>query len=129
LVHPGIYGELLTLFEGVDDLYALERLIGAAYGACCIDPSPDRLRSYAEWSAAYVFADNVPPVHHFVRHYARSIVEYAGHLGVLLSDFDMQKCLPPYGSEAPDFHISDEDIKSLADAAGDSAIRDSCIGH
>ena len=59
--NPSLYGLLCEDFEAVDDLYVLERLHSAAFGACCIDANKIRLQSYSEIAYRTVFdREDVP---------------------------------------------------------------------
>src|SRR5258708_5007051 len=47
LAKPELFEWIIEQFEKVDDLYVWERILGAAFGACCLDPVPGRLTRYA----------------------------------------------------------------------------------
>jgi hypothetical protein len=53
--HPAVLSELIAEFKDVDDLYVLERIFAAAFGAACTDPNPDRVRRYAQLAATTLF--------------------------------------------------------------------------
>ena len=93
LTRMDIFPQLLGAFRNVDDLYVLERLYAAAYGACCINPSHERLMAYAEVTFDHVFRKKVPPENLVLRDYARGIVELSCHVGVLPQEVDIERCL------------------------------------
>ncbi|OGQ97650.1 MAG: hypothetical protein A2521_04905 [Deltaproteobacteria bacterium RIFOXYD12_FULL_57_12] len=128
VARPSIFFNLLDSFHEVDDLYVAERLFAAAYGASCIDPSPERIASYASRTARAVFLGKVPSENLLLRDYARGIVELAKHIGVLSDGIDIEQCRPPYGSPAPRFGVTDESLQQVADKAGGPEIMHSCYG-
>lgn len=75
LIRDDLFPELVTKFRDVDDIYVLERLYAAGYGACCIDPSAGRLAGYAFVTFEAVFVNQAPPRSLLLRDYARGIVE------------------------------------------------------
>ena len=53
-----------------DDPYVIERLYAAAYGACCLNPTVDRLSSYSGLVYEWFFSNGKPPVGLLARDYA-----------------------------------------------------------
>ena len=126
LTRMDIFPQLLGAFRNVDDLYVLERLYAAAYGACCINPSHERLMAYAEVTFDHVFRKKVPPENLVLRDYARGIVELSCHVGVLPKEVDIERCRPPYASPLPNLRVTDADLKKITAKACDTAILSSC---
>ena len=120
-----LFPELLQMFKLVDDLYLHERLIAAAYGACCIDAYPRRLRSYAIAIYEAVFK-TPPPRSILLRDYARGIVELCNKRTALPAGVNLKKCRPPYRSPLPSFKVTEAQLKRVAKRAGDEAILWSC---
>lgn len=124
----GLFHEIIPLFLDVDDIYVLERLFAAAFGACCIDPTTDRLESYAASTYGSIFADGKPPLSILLRDYALGIIEFCDSKASLPSGIDINRCQPPYQSPAPELSISEDEAKDIAGRAGDEAILRSCNG-
>jgi SAM-dependent methyltransferase len=129
LTRADIFPKLLDAFQDVDDLYVLERLYAAAYGACCIDPSHERVRVYAQVTFHTVFNQKVPPENLLLRDYARGIVDLTYHVGVLPNEVDITRCHPPYVSRLPNLEVTDAALKKITDKAGDTAILSSCDSY
>jgi hypothetical protein len=126
LVRDDLFPELVTKFWDVDDIYVSERLYAAAYGACCIDPSPGRLAEYTNVTFKALFVNQTPPLSLLLRDYARGIVEISNANGVLPKEVQLEKCRPPYRSLRPRFTVSEDQLKRIAEKAGDDAIARSC---
>ncbi len=123
-----LYGELCERFAGLDDLYVMERLHGAGYGACCIDPSPMRLENYALVVYRMVFSEQCAPLSIMLRDYASGIVELAAHHHCLPAEVDLSACRPPYKSQPVLFTVSQDVLDDVATKAGGDGIKRSCTG-
>ena len=126
LIRHDLFPQLVAKFRHVDDIYVLERLYAAAYGACCIDPSPGRLAGYAAVTFKVVFVNQTPPMSLLLRDYARGIIEISKANDSLPQDVDLGKCRPPYKSPRPRLSVSEDQLKAIAEKAGDDAIARSC---
>lgn len=126
--NPSLYGLLCMDFSRVDDLYVLERLHTAAYGACCIDPEPHRLHTYSEIANREVFDREDVPLSIILRDSALGIIELALINGHLPEQVDIVKAMPPYQSKTVRLSVSEEALDKVAERAGDSQILDSCTG-
>lgn len=126
LARPDIFPQLVQSFGDVDDLYVWERILGAAFGACCLDPAHTRLRLYAAEVFKAVFAKGLVPPNLLLRDYARGIVELAAYNTVLPSDVELTKCRPPYKSPIPKFNITEAKLTKVSAKAGGSQIMNSC---
>jgi hypothetical protein len=129
LTRMDIFPQLLGAFRDVDDLYVLERLYAAAYGACCINPSHERLMAYAEVTFDHVFRKKVPPENLILRDYARGIVELTYHVGALPKKVDIARCRPPYASALPNLQVTNAGLNKITAKAGDTAILSSCDAY
>ena len=123
-----LYGELCKRFAGLDDLYVMERLHGAAYGACCIDPSPMRLEHYAPVAYRMVFSEQCAPLSIMLRDYASGIIELAAHYRCLPTEVDLGACRPPYKSQPVQLTVSQALLDDVATKAGGDEIKRSCTG-
>jgi len=121
-----LYDRLCAAFSTVDDLYILERVHAAGYGASCIDPTIHRLKSYAGTAYNYVFNKKDVPLSLLVRDYALGIVERAVSLDCLDEGVDLNACRPPYSSAPAKLNFSDAKLKRVASAAGGDTIYYSC---
>ncbi len=128
LKNVDVFPELLDKFKDVDDPYILERLLGAAYGAACLDPQKPRLRLYANAVFGNLFKDNSPPFGILLRDYAFGIVELAKHKDCLPAEVDFDLCQPPYLSKKPILKVSEQQLNALAAKAGGTEILESAAG-
>ena len=130
-LRPELMPELFKEFAEVNDLYIMERLLAALYGACqFIGAETDDKRCVGEVAQCVydtIFADETPPLHLLVRDYAQGIIERADYLNILPKGVDLDKCTPPYKSHYPqEFQNNDpgtiytnEAIDDLAKSVGD----------
>lgn len=105
-----------------NDPYVVERLYAAAFGACCIDPSVERLRTYSSLVFPKAFAEGTPPVSLMTRDYALGIVELASHKNALEEGAKLENCYHPFGSEEPIFGLTKEQVEKIADSRGGKSI-------
>ena len=124
-----IFLELLQRFAKVDDLYVLERLLAAAFASCCLDPDPKRLETYAEVVFDNVFAGGCPPFGLLLRDYALGIIEIAKHHNSLPEYVDFDLCKPPYKSVKVRLSVTEEQLKKVAEKAGDKKILHSVTSY
>lgn len=122
LVNEKLFPNLLERFANIDDLYILERLLAAAYGACCIDPSATRLLSYANEVHKLVFAGGAPPLGILLRDYAYGIVEIAASKAALPASFPISECTPPYESKQLRLGVSEKRLEEIVKKAGGEEI-------
>ena len=105
-----------------NDPYIIERLYAAAFGACCIDPTQGRLRTYSEVVFNYVFSKGKPPVALLTRDYALGIIELAAIKKSLDDSVQVDDCYHPFGSAEPIFGLTEEDVEMIADGCGGKSI-------
>lgn len=123
-----LYNDLCAKFSGLDDLYVLERLHAAAYGAGCIDPSPRRLNLYSATTFDHVFGQKSVPLSIMLRDYGLGIIELASSRGCLPETIDIEICRPPYKSKAVRLSVSKDKLDETASKAGGKEIKHSCTG-
>jgi len=105
--------KLIEQFLEVNDLYVLERLFAAAYGACLRTRDAESVSIIARCVYDWVFKDGKPPVHILLRDYARGVVEFACHLNsTFASRIDLTRVRPPYESEWNADVPSTEELKA-----------------
>ena len=100
---------LLRDFETVNDVYVLERFLAASYGAV-LQGATEGLEELAQTVFKVVFSDKNPPVDILLRDHAHGIIEYSKWRGVLPDEIDINIARPPYNSQWPIEHVSDEEI-------------------
>ncbi|KOG03862.1 hypothetical protein [Pseudomonas syringae] len=125
--NPSLYGMLCKDFGAIDDLYVLERLHTAAYGACCINPEQLRLQAYSEAAYSAVFDREDVPLSILLRDSALGIIELALLTDHLPEHVDILKAMPPYKSKSIRLSVSEEAIEKIAKRAGGDQILDSCV--
>ncbi|MDO6775126.1 ATP-binding protein [Shewanella sp. 3_MG-2023] len=125
LSNLGIYGFLLDKMHDCNDPYVIERLYAAAFGACCIEQSNERLSSYSEDTYTKIFADKKPPVALLTRDYALGIIELADAKGALCDEVILENCYPPFKNNVPKFDLNNEEVEAIAEACGGKQIFDS----
>ena len=118
---------LLSDFLKVNDLYVLERLLAACYGAALHETEKKGLDELAQAVFDRVFANGKPPVNALLRDHARCIVEYAAWCGVLGSSIDLVLARPPYQSPWPIEPVSDELIDSYTEDHGRGPVGDAIV--
>lgn len=124
--NPSLYEKLSQSFYEVDDLYVLERLHTAAYGACCIRNDEQILREFAGVAYKTVFNREDVPASILLRDAAFGIIELAQARGYLPSAVDILQSRPPYTSKVIRLAVTEEALENVANRAGDSQIQDSC---
>jgi hypothetical protein len=114
---------LLERFKQVDDLYILERLLAACYGAALQAQTKKNLAELALFVYQWIFADDSPPAHLLLRDYARGIIEYASHCELLPEKIEIEKVRPPYHSAWPIEFVAEEDLAKYGDKYKDDIVR------
>lgn len=95
-------GELLTLFEDVNDPYVLERLYTAAYGSALLSDDKESIAALARQTYDSFFRPGGPRSSHILmRDAARSIIERALYLDATIAGLDPKRFRPPYRSPWP----------------------------
>lgn len=122
LENSSIFNFVLEKMHDCDDPYVLERLYAAAFGACCIDQSPERLDNYSREIFAKVFSNKQPPVALLTRDYALGVIELADSKGNLSSDINLDDCYHPLGSDAPIFGLTEDEVDKIAEESGSKEI-------
>lgn len=122
LSNSTIFIFLLEKLHDCDDPYVVERLYAAAFGACCIDQSSERLDVYSHAVFAKVFADKQPPVALLTRDYALGIIELANSKSVLSGSVNLESCYHPLGSEPPIFGLTEDEVEQIAEEKGGKEI-------
>jgi hypothetical protein len=125
LENSSIFNFVLEKMHDCDDPYVLERLYAAAFGACCIDQSPERLDNYSREIFAKVFSNKQPPVALLTRDYALGVIELADSKGMLSSDINLADCYHPLGTDAPIFSLTEDEVDKIAEESGGKEIFDS----
>lgn len=123
-----LFPALLIIFAKVNDLYVLERLLAAGFAACALNQTKERCREYSISVYENVFEDGKPPLGILARDYALGIIELAETLGHVPVEVDIERCKPPYSSPRPVFRETDEQLKAIAEKAGDDEILRSTTG-
>lgn len=113
---------VLNKMHDCDDPYIIERLYAAAFGACCIDPNPERLEHYSQQVFAKVFAEGKPPVALLTRDYALGVIELAESKNALGEGVQVADCYLPFGSVEPKFDLTKEQVEEVADQHGGKSI-------
>ncbi|AXG75196.1 ATP-binding protein [Flavobacterium arcticum] len=101
--------ELLKKFEGINDPYIYDRLFAASYGASLRTDDTKALPELCNYIFETIFNKKEVYPHILLRDYARSIIEYANHIGIKL-DFDIVKARPPYQSVFPEEALTNEEL-------------------
>lgn len=118
LANAAIFSFVIEKMDGCDDPYIVERLYAAAFGACCIDQSVERLTTFSRIVFAKVFEDNRPPIALLTRDYALGIIELANNKGALSSNVTLKVCYPPFNSSPPVFDLTKEEVEKIAEECG-----------
>ena len=106
---------IIDKFDAVDDPYVWERVLAVALGCVLRTKDHHELGAVAEIVYTKVFdTEDVYP-HILLRDYAREIIEYVSHLGLITEKIELSKTKPPYKSEWPDDIPTKDELKSLYD--------------
>ncbi|ABC22447.1 ATPase AAA [Rhodospirillum rubrum] len=120
----GLAHKLWRAFSGLDDLYVVERLAAALFGAAMQGRwSSGALREAAETLQADLFAGGTPPTNLLLRDHATGLIGYAEAHGALPVGFDLASTRPPYSSPWPIERISDEQMAGFTVAFGEDGER------
>ncbi|WP_176345203.1 hypothetical protein [Priestia aryabhattai] len=128
---PGFLPSFIVRYNDIDDLYLVERLYAASYGAIVNIDDRESITKTAECVFNQVFKDGNPYPHILLRDYARGILEYGYAKGDLPNHILPELFRPPYNSNWPIENLSMEEINKLAKLVGDesySSIKNSLLG-
>ncbi|TBE91242.1 hypothetical protein ELG97_04690 [Rhizobium leguminosarum] len=123
LAEEEIFIKLLARFATVDDPYILERLLAAAYGACCRNPRAEKLASYSQAVYTHMFESGQPPYGILLRDYGQGIVELAEFHSALPSAVNSAACKPPFKSPKLRLAVTEEQLEAVAKKAGGDEIK------
>ena len=129
LADSSVFEFVARLTHDCDDPYLIERLYAAAFGACCLDPTPDRLSSYSKIIYELVFSGGEPPVGLLVRDYALGVMELAEDKEALSSEICLSYCYHPFSSDPPTFDLRKREVEKIAERAGGKRIFWSASGE
>ncbi len=111
---------LLERFHKVNDLYVLERVLAASYGAVLRNRRKEKATCLREIALAVeerFFRLDSPPLHLLTRDYARGIVEAVA--SVTGEDgYNLEAVRPPYSSTFPDELPGFDEVKNAASEQG-----------
>tara|TARA_Y100000310_G_scaffold180887_1_gene180788 strand:- start:704 stop:5188 length:4485 start_codon:yes stop_codon:yes gene_type:complete len=107
--------KLIDKFDGVNDPYVWERIFAVALGCTLRTDNVQELKCLAETVYHKVFCTEYVYPNILLRDYAREIIEFAIHSGLVLDDVELAKTKPPYNSSWPDEIPSKEELESLYD--------------
>lgn len=119
---------LLKTFEGVNDLYVLERLLAAIYGAVLQGAASSGLGGLAETVYQQTFEANSVPLNALARDHALGVLRYTQWRGQLPASVDMDRARGPHRSPWPIEFVSDELIASYKENYGKGEFRDDIVG-
>ena len=124
----GLAARLLGNFVSVNDLYVLERLLAACYGAALQESEETGLAELAQVVVDNIFAHEEPPANALLRDHARGIVEYAAWRRVLNRSIDLAIVRPPYRSPWPIEPVPDRLLDAYTEDRGRGSVRDAIVG-
>ena len=119
---------LIGDFVRVNDLYVLERLLAACYGAALQGTAEAGLAELAQEVFDTIFYDKEPPQNALLRDHAQGIVEYAAWRGVLPALIDLKLVRPPYKSLWPIEPVPDTLIDCYTEGHRHRAFSDAIVG-
>lgn len=125
---PQIIKGLFSEFSDVNDLYLVERLYAAIYGAVCNIGEDTVIADIAKLVFDKLFADGKPIPHILLRDYARGVLERALSKGVLPEGISSRSFRPPYSSAWPLDNPTKEEIDELIGDEDYSYIKSSLMG-
>ncbi|MBV1952340.1 MAG: hypothetical protein KUG64_09140 [Cycloclasticus sp.] len=120
--------KVIDKFDGVNDPYVWERIFAVALGCTLRTNNVQELKCLAETVYQKVFCTEYVYPNILLRDYAREIIEFAIHSGLVLDDVELAKTKPPYNSSWPDEIPSKEELESLYDREPYWALWSSIMG-
>lgn len=96
--YPELISRSLIKYKNVNDMYILERIYAAAYGAIVYIRDDSRLLNIYETVYDLQFKNGEPSVNIMIREYAVSIMEYCAAIDITSDAVDLEKCKPPFSS-------------------------------
>ena len=126
--YPHLVEDLLREFSDIQDTYLTERLYAVTYGVVCNSDEEDTIKAIANTTFELIFKDGEPVPHILLRDYARGILEYALHVGVLSAEIAPEQFRPPYKSSPELDNPSQKEIKEIAGDEFSSRIKSSLMG-
>ena len=126
--YPNLVENLLNEFSNIEDTYLTERLYAVAYGIVCNTDKEDIIKGIASTTFELIFRDGEPTPHILLRDYARGILEYALHIGVLSTEIAPEQFRPPYKSTPELDNPSKEEIERITGDEFSSRIKSSLMG-
>lgn len=126
--YPHLVEDLLNEFSNLEDTYLSERLYAVAYGVICNTDKKDIIKGIASTTFELIFKDGEPTPHILLRDYARGILEYALHIGVLSVEIPPDQFRPPYKSSQKLDNPSKKEIEGIAGDEFSSRIKSSVMG-
>lgn len=123
---PYLFEDMVQKFADIDDLYIIERLLAAGYGAIVRFPVPEIIRSYALVIWECFFSREYVPPNLLIRDYATGIIDLANTLNVLPSSINLAQTRPPFSSKRPKLNVSKQNLENIAEKAGGNHILHSC---
>ncbi|WP_211223031.1 AVAST type 2 anti-phage system protein Avs2 [Leucothrix mucor] len=119
---------IIEKFDGVNDPYVWERIFAVALGCSLRTINVQELKYLAETVYQRVFGNEYVYPNILLRDYAREIIEFAMHSGLVLDCVEPAKTKPPYSSNWPDRVPSKEELESLYDRDSYGALWNSIMG-
>nr|WKN34363.1 NACHT domain-containing protein [Tunicatimonas sp. TK19036] len=126
--YPELLNDLINKFAEVNDLYLVERLYAVAYGVVCNIEDDELVKNIAENVYQKIFESGKPSPHILLRDYARGILEYSHHKGLIDKDIAPSSFRPPYRSVWPIDNPSKEEIEAITKDEEYSHIKSSLMG-
>lgn len=125
---PNLVEDLLNKFSNIEDTYLTERLYAVVYGVVCNSDKKNIVKSIANTTFELIFKDGKTIPHILLRDYARGILEYALHTGVLSAEITPEQFRPPYKSSQEIGNPSKKEIDRISGNEFSSSIKSSLMG-
>jgi hypothetical protein len=126
--HPKFVKDILHEFTKVNDTYLTERLYAVAYGVVCNTDIKYVVKEIADATYKLIFEGNKPIPHILLRDYARGVLEYSLHLGLLSAEIIPEQFRPPYKNSPAPENPSKKEIEEIAGDEFSSKIKSSLMG-
>jgi hypothetical protein len=126
--YPHLVEDLLKEFSNLEDTYLSERLYAVSYGVVCNTDKEDIIKGIVSTTFELIFRSGEPTPHILLRDYARGILEYALHIGVLPVEIAPEQFRPPYNSTPELDNPSKKEIEGIAGDEFSSRIKSSLMG-
>ena len=125
--NPDLIINMINNFKDIDDIYLLERLYAASYGAITHIDDKEKITAVSEHVFKTVFRNKELSPNLLLRDYARGILEYAKYKNALPKNIEVDSFRPPYKSNWPLEYPKGQELKKLHNNISNTLVKSSVM--